>query len=96
MVKKRPLLVMLDAFNNGEGGLFKIISFFVEIHNNFPNFSIAPISTTEQEIGFVSTILKAQHHLFPDSTLLSNEQLSVIQKMTEMKRDTAETSFPLA
>ena len=37
----------------GGGGLFQII-YFDEIQNNFSNFTITPITKTEQETGFVS------------------------------------------
>ena len=39
---------------DGGGAYFKSFNKFDEIHTNFPNFTMTPISKTEQEIGHVS------------------------------------------
>ena len=38
----------------GGGGAYLKSFIFVEIYNNFPNFTITPITETEQGNGFVS------------------------------------------
>ena len=44
---------------------------FEEIHISFPNFTITPITKTEQEIGYVSPLfLQMQCHLYCNSMIL--------------------------
>ena len=57
----------------GGGSYFKS-HIFEEIDNNFPFFTITPVTQTEQEIGFVSPFYKMQIHLFSSG---NKDQVSI-------------------
>ena len=53
-----------------ERGAYFKSHIFDEIHNNFPYFTILPITKTEQENGFYRHFTFMQRHLYPNSALL--------------------------
>ena len=95
---KPPGAYLISGPNNGGviieggGGLFKI-RYFRQNDNNFPNLTIPPVTKTEQEFGLVSPVLQVQRHLYPNSKLLLEIKTKFQYKVTETKRNVAETSF---
>ena len=53
-------LISFQALREGKwgGGAYLKSHIFDEMHNNFPNFTISPMTKTVQEIGFVSPFYK--------------------------------------
>ena len=93
---KPPGAYFISSLKRYRGGLISNHIFSDEIHNNFPYFTIIPITKTEKENVFFITILLMQRHLYPNSTSLLEIKTKCQKKVTEMKRNIPETSFSLA
>ena len=55
---------LIESGGGGGGVAYFKLHIFDEIHNNFPYFTIIPITKTAQENGFFITILQMQRNLY--------------------------------